>query len=162
MEYLYAPWRDVYFNNKDKNFCPFCHCKHELNKDEKLGVIFRAKECFGIMNKFPYSPGHFMIIPYEHLENIEDLSDDTWLEISHFVRIGVKILKENFHAKGVNIGMNLGSAAGAGIAPHCHYHLIPRWQGDTNFITTIGQTRVCGSDLKKVYTTLCKAFKDYV
>ncbi|MCR6571761.1 HIT family protein [Campylobacter insulaenigrae] len=162
MDYLYAPWREMYFNNKEKEDCPFCHCTENLNEDEKLGVIFRAKYCFGVMNKFPYSPGHFMIIPYEHIENIEDLNDEAWIQISHLVKIGVKILKRELFAKGVNIGMNLGSAAGAGIAPHCHYHLVPRWSGDTNFITTIANTRVCGNDLKKIYNKLNKAFLTYV
>lgn len=162
MEYLYAPWRDTYFNQKDKNSCPFCKCNEILDQDEAFGMIFRAKYCFAIMNKFPYSPGHFMIIPYEHTENIEDLDDKIWIQMSQYVQIGVKILKDELFAQGVNIGMNLSTAAGAGIAPHCHYHLVPRWQGDTNFITTIANTRVCGSDLKQIYKKLRKAFLAHV
>lgn len=80
--------------------------------------------------------------------------------MSHFVRLGVKILKEQIHANGVNIGMNLSKDAGAGIAFHCHYHLVPRWAGDTNFITTIGETRVCGTNIEQVYQKLVLAFKN--
>ncbi|WP_348518305.1 HIT domain-containing protein [Campylobacter sp. CCS1377] len=162
MQYLHAPWRSEYFKSKNNDLCPFCSVSKELDKDEERGVIFRKKYCFGIMNLYPYSPGHFMVIPYEHLENIEDLSEEAWQEISSMVRFGVKILKQTLHAKGVNIGMNLGEQAGAGIAPHCHYHLVPRWAGDTNFITTIAQTRVCGKDLGKIYLQIKQAYKEYL
>ena len=131
-------------------------------KDSELGVIFRAKFCFGIMNLYPYSPGHFMVIPYAHEEQIAALSNEAWQEMSHFVREGVGILQKALGAKGVNIGMNLGVSAGAGIAAHCHYHLVPRWAGDTNFITTIAHTRVCGRDLGEIYEKLCSEFKGVV
>lgn len=101
-----------------------------------------------------------MVIPYIHEEHIENLSDEIWQEMSYFVRLGVKILKEQIHANGVNIGMNLSKDAGAGIAFHCHYHLVPRWSGDTNFITTIGETRVCGTNIEQVYQKLVLAFKN--
>ncbi|MBS4240454.1 HIT family protein [Campylobacter vulpis] len=157
MEHLYAPWRSEYLEEKSE-FCPFCVCAKKLKSDEELGVLFRARHCFGVMNRYPYTPGHFMIIPYKHEEHIENLSEEEWGEMSLFVRKGVKILKEHLKASGVNIGMNLSVAAGAGIASHCHYHLVPRWRGDTNFITSIGQTRVCGADLEKMYQKLFKAF----
>lgn len=156
MQHLYAPWREKYLN-EDKNVCPFC-----LNgsvKDTRLGVIFRAKFCFGIMNLYPYSPGHFMVVPYTHEENIEKLDIEIWQEMNFFVREGVQVLKNKLGAKGVNIGMNLGEQAGAGIAKHCHYHLVPRWSGDTNFITTIANTRVCGKNLQKLYEELCAEFR---
>lgn len=106
MQYLYAPWRSEYFE-KEKSICPFCDCANKIKSDEELGVIFRAKHCFGVMNRYPYSAGHFMVIPYIHEEHIENLSDEIWQEMSYFVRLGVKILKEQIHANGVNIGMNL-------------------------------------------------------
>ncbi|KAA6226436.1 MULTISPECIES: HIT family protein [unclassified Campylobacter] len=158
MQHLYAPWREIYFTKKEEG-CPFCKCVENEEKDHEFGILFRAKFCFGVMNKYPYSPGHFMIIPYKHEENIENLDEKTWQEMSFFVRIGVKILKDSIKAKGVNIGMNLGNMAGAGIAPHCHYHLVPRYNGDTNFITTIAKTRVCGVDFDKLYEKLLSAFK---
>lgn len=155
MQYLYAPWRQQYFN-EDKSICPFC--LKEQENDEKRGIIFRAKFCFGVMNLYPYSPGHFMVIPYKHEEEIEKLELEIWQEMSYYVRSGVGILKDKLKAKGVNIGMNLGEQAGAGIAKHCHYHLVPRWNGDTNFITTIAQTRVCGKDLDEIYKILRAEF----
>ncbi|MCX2683220.1 HIT domain-containing protein [Campylobacter sp. MIT 21-1685] len=158
MQYLYAPWRSEYFKQKGKE-CPFCICAKETKNDEGLGVLFRSSKCFGVMNRFPYSPGHFMIIPYIHEEHIENLNEQTWQEMSHFVRLGVRILKKELCASGVNIGMNLSTDAGAGIAPHCHYHLVPRYKGDTNFITTIAQTRVYGNDSKQMYDTLSQAFR---
>ncbi len=157
MQYLYAPWREKYHKEKPST-CPFCECANENRSDEELGVIFRARHCFGVLNRYPYTPGHFMIIPYKHEEKIEKLDDETWQEMSHFVKKGVEILKNELSAGGVNIGMNLGKEAGAGIAPHCHYHLIPRWAGDTNFITTLAQVRVCGSDIEKIYKKLVLAF----
>lgn len=158
MQHLYAPWREKYFEqSKGKESCPFC-LSGSAN-DTRLGVIFRAKFCFGIMNLYPYSPGHFMVVPYTHEENIEKLDIEIWNEMSYFVREGVKVLKNKLGAKGVNIGMNLGEQAGAGIAKHCHYHLVPRWNGDTNFITTIANTRVCGKNLQKLYEELCTEFQ---
>ncbi|TQR59066.1 HIT family protein [Campylobacter troglodytis] len=155
MDYLYAPWRQKYFENKE-NTCPFC--LDDTVNDEERGVIFRARTCFGVMNLYPYSPGHFMIIPYKHEEEIQNLELQIWQEMSLFVRFGVEILKKRLKARGVNIGMNLGAEAGAGIAKHCHYHLVPRWSGDTNFITTIGQIRVCGRDLQEIYKILKEEF----
>lgn len=160
MEHLYAPWRQKYFDEK-RTICPFCACTQKLESDESLGVIFRAKYSFAVMNRYPYSPGHFMIIPYTHTENIEDLEAKVWQEMSELVRFGVKVLKAEFHASGVNIGMNLGSTAGAGIAAHCHYHLVPRFKADTNFITTIANTRVYGTQVDEVYKKLYTAFKDF-
>ena len=100
-----------------------------------------------------------MVVPYAHEEQISSLSLGTWQEMSFFVREGVGILQKALGAKGVNVGMNLGTPAGAGIAAHCHYHLVPRWAGDTNFITTIAHTRVCGRDLNEIYECLKAEFK---
>lgn len=160
MQHLYAPWRQKYFE-EDKSLCPFCAVSKRLESDEKLGVFLRARHCFGVMNAYPYAPGHFMIIPYIHEENIEKLELEIWQEMSLLVREGVAILKEKFKAGGVNIGMNLGAVAGAGISAHCHYHLVPRWSGDTNFITSIAELRVCGRDLQGLYKELSLAFKPF-
>lgn len=157
MQHLYAPWREKYFSEK-RDKCPFCKAVQSPSEDNERGVVFRGKYCFGIMNLYPYSPGEFMVIPNEHSDNIESLKRECWIEISDYVRMGVRILKQSLGAKGVNIGMNLGSPAGAGIAEHVHYHLVPRWQGDTNFITTIAQTRVAGVDFEGLYHKIKKAF----
>jgi len=156
MQHLCAPWRSEYFSAK-KDSCVFCDVINS-DDDDKNGVLFRAKHCFGIMNLYPYSPGHFMIIPNQHTDKIEELDEQTWFEMSKFVRLGVKILKKELYANGVNIGMNLGKAAGAGIAEHVHYHLVPRWSGDTNFITTISDVRVNGTPFYPLFEKLKKAF----
>ena len=156
MQHLCAPWRSEYFSTK-KDSCVFCDVINS-DDDDKNGVLFRAKHCFGIMNLYPYSPGHFMIIPNQHTDKIEELDEQTWFEMSKFVRLGVEILKKELYANGVNIGMNLGKAAGAGIAEHVHYHLVPRWSGDTNFITTISDVRVNGTPFHPLFEKLKKAF----
>ena len=156
MQHLCAPWRGEYFSAK-KDSCVFCDVINS-DDDDKNGVLFRAKHCFGIMNLYPYSPGHFMIIPNQHTDKIEELDEQTWFEMSKFVRLGVEILKKELYANGVNIGMNLGKAAGAGIAEHVHYHLVPRWSGDTNFITTISDVRVNGTPFHPLFEKLKKAF----
>jgi len=112
------------------------------------------------MNLFPYSPGAFMVIPYKHIDNIENLELEIWQEMSFYVRLGVRVLKEQIGATGVNIGMNLGETAGAGIAGHVHYHLVPRWRGDTNFITTIGCVRVNGVPFSDLYEKIKDGFKN--
>ena len=156
MQHLCAPWRSEYFSAK-KDSCVFCDVISS-DDDDKNGVLFRAKHCFGIMNLYPYSPGHFMIIPNQHTDKIEELDEQTWFEMSKFVRLGVELLKKELYANGVNIGMNLGKAAGAGIAEHVHYHLVPRWSGDTNFITTISDVRVNGTPFYPLFEKLKKAF----
>lgn len=154
MERLYAPWRFEYVTEEKIEGCVFCHICNHINEDEKLGVIFRDKNCYVVMNKYPYSPGHMMVIPNFHTDKIEDLDDDVWIEMSLRVKQGVKLLKDCLNAEGVNLGMNLSKAAGAGIAEHVHYHLVPRWLGDTNFITTVGDTRVYPVDFQKLYLKL--------
>jgi diadenosine tetraphosphate (Ap4A) HIT family hydrolase len=162
METLYAPWRTQYHTNQGKiSGCVFCHIVENINDDEKLGVLHREKEFFIVMNKYPYTPGHFMIIPNHHTANLEDLNSEVFAKISQFAQKGVKMLKDILNAQGVNIGMNLGVAGGAGIAPHIHMHLLPRWSGDTNFITTIGDTRVYGSEFDEIYQKLRVASADY-
>ena len=158
---LYAPWRTEYIQGQKIEGCVFCHIVKNLDKDEELGVLYRANHSFVVMNKYPYSPGHFMVIPNEHIDNLENLDQNVWLEMARLTQQGVKLLKDLLNAEGVNIGMNLGAAAGAGIAEHIHMHLVPRWQRDTNFITTIGQTRVYSTDFQKIYKKLKEHAKEY-
>ncbi|AII14659.1 HIT family hydrolase, FHIT branch [Campylobacter iguaniorum] len=157
MKHEFAPWRSEYFSNKTDG-CVFCQMQ-DGNNDENF-ILFRAQNCFGVMNRYPYTLGEFMVIPYLHTDNIESLDEQIWQEMSHFVRLGVGVLKDKLHANGVNIGMNLGAAAGAGIAEHIHYHLVPRWSRDTNFITTIGYTRIHGVPFYEQYKVLKEAFDE--
>ena len=160
MDYMYAPWRDDYINGKEKG-CPFCNIANDDgSKDPERHVLYRAKNCFLVMNKYPYTPGHFMVIPNEHQNAIEDLPSEVWLEMSEFVQKSVKLLKEDFKADGVNIGMNLGECGGAGIAEHVHFHIVPRWKKDMNFITTIANTRVYSTDFQRIYEKLSNIIKE--
>ena len=151
---LYAPWRNEYVTQEKIEGCVFCHISKNGQDDQKLHVLYRDEHCFMVMNRYPYTPGHFMIIPHYHTDALEELDGDVWLHISSLAQKGVKMLKEGFGAQGVNLGMNLGAEAGAGIAQHIHLHLVPRWRGDTNFITTVGNTRVYSNDFEKIYRKL--------
>ena len=153
MERIYAPWRNEYVTEEKIKGCVFCHISQNL-EDENLQVIFSDALCYVVMNKYPYSPGHIMVIPHFHTDCIEELSDDIWQQMSLRVKQGVKLLKEVMPCEGVNIGMNLGEISGAGIAQHVHYHLLPRWRGDTNFISTIGNTRVYPVDFEGIFLKL--------
>ena len=157
---LYAPWRDEYIKSKDVVGCVFCHIS--THDDEDLHILHKDEHCFIVMNKYPYTPGHFMIIPHFHTDKLEDLDPLVWLHISSLAQKGVALLKEGMNAQGVNIGMNLGAAAGAGIAEHIHLHLVPRWQRDTNFITSIAQTRVYSTDFEKIYQKIKHLLPEYI
>ncbi len=153
MEHLYAPWRYSYVSEEKIEACVFCHISKNLD-DEKMQVLFYDEYCFVVMNKFPYSPGHMMVIPHFHTDKLEDLDEKIWQVLSIRVKQGVKLLRDTMSCEGVNIGMNLGKAAGAGIEQHIHYHLLPRWIGDTNFISSIGNTRVYPVNFDDIYNKL--------
>jgi len=158
---LYAPWRSDYITAGKIEGCVFCHISSHVQENETLHVLYRDEHCFVVMNRYPYTPGHFMIIPHCHTDKLEALESEAWLRIADLTQKGVRLLKESFNAEGVNIGMNLGGAAGAGIAEHIHLHLVPRWRGDTNFITSISQTRVYSSDFEKIYRKILSEVPNY-
>lgn len=160
MEHLYSPWRYAYVTEEKIEGCVFCHISKNLD-NEKLQVLFSDEHCYVVMNKFPYSPGHMMVIPHIHTDKIEDLPVEVWTAMSLRVQQGVRMLKEIMPCEGCNIGMNLGDAAGAGIAQHVHYHMLPRWSGDTNFISAIGGTRVYPADFEEILLKLKKASLTY-
>jgi diadenosine tetraphosphate (Ap4A) HIT family hydrolase len=160
MEHLYAPWRYSYVSEDKIKGCVFCHISKNLD-DDKLQVLFHDEYCYIVMNKYPYTPGHMMVIPHFHTSNIEELDAEVWERMGIRVRQGVKLLKEIMPCEGVNIGMNLGKAAGAGIEEHVHYHMLPRWAGDTNFISSIAQTRVYPADFHEIFLKLKNNAKKY-
>ncbi len=160
-EILYAPWRNDYVSGERIEGCVFCHISNHSDDDTDLHVLYRDEHCFVVMNRYPYTPGHFMIIPHLHTDTLEALESEVWLHMSDLAQKGVRLLKECFNAQGVNIGMNLGSAAGAGIADHIHMHLVPRWRGDTNFLTSIGATRVYSTDFEKIYQKILSEIPNY-
>ena len=159
---LYAPWRDEYVAGKKIEGCVFCHISENSQDDSDLHVLYRDELCFIVMNKYPYTPGHFMIIPHLHTDKLEELPSETWLHMSSLAQKGVRLLKEGFGAHGVNIGMNLGKTAGAGIAEHIHMHLVPRFERDTNFITSIAKTRVYSTDFERIYMKIKALIPKYI
>ena len=156
---LYAPWRNEYVAGAKDQGCVFCNISENPAFDEEHHVLYRDEYCFMVMNRYPYTPGHFMIIPHHHTDALESLESETWLHMTALAQRGVRMLKESLGAHGVNIGMNLGKAGGAGIAEHIHLHLVPRWERDTNFITSIAQTRVYSTDFERIYQKLKEAFR---
>lgn len=162
MKNLYAPWRTQYFNKKkaekiNKDKCPFC-TKISENKDAKNFIIFRGKHNFVILNLYPYNAGHVMILPNKHVSCISDLSTK---EANEFIKLTGKMvdtLKSTLGAEGINAGFNLGRAAGAGIPSHLHMHVVPRWKGDTNFISTIGEIKQISFDMNEIYKKLKNNF----
>lgn len=159
---LYAPWRSEYISGEKIEGCVFCYIsKNKEFDEERHKVLYRDDICFIVMNRYPYTPGHFMIIPHAHVQALEELSEKEWLHISKLARRGVKLLRERFGATGVNLGMNLGESAGAGIAEHIHLHLVPRFNRDTNFITTTAKTRVYSTDFEKIYRDFLSVAEEY-
>jgi len=159
---LYAPWRDDYVTGKKIDGCVFCYISKNITDDEENHILYRDEYCFIVMNRYPYTPGHFMIIPHIHTDKLENLDPKIWLHMSELAQKSVKLLKEGFNAQGVNIGMNLGKSAGAGIAEHIHMHLVPRWERDTNFITSIAQTRVYSTDFEKIFFKIKNLIPKYL
>lgn len=159
---LYAPWRTDYISGQKIEGCVFCHISTHSQEDEALHVLYRDDHCFIVMNRYPYTPGHFMIIPHQHTDSLEALPETVWLQMSALAQKGVRMLKEGFGAQGVNLGMNLGKAGGAGIAEHIHLHLVPRWERDTNFITAIGETRVYSTDFERIYKKMLGLVPDFI
>jgi diadenosine tetraphosphate (Ap4A) HIT family hydrolase len=159
---LYAPWRDEYIAGEKIEGCVFCHISKNSKKQSDLHILHSDAHCFIVMNKYPYTPGHFMIIPHFHTDKLEALNAESWLHMSKLAQQCVRLLKEGFGAHGVNIGMNLGAPAGAGIAEHIHMHLVPRFNRDTNFITSIAKTRVYSTDFERIYKKIKELIPEYL
>jgi ATP adenylyltransferase len=158
MESMCAPWRMEYLKGEKPDGCVFCKCS--IRCDDY--VVFEGKTCFVMLNRYPYVNGHLMVIPERHLGDIAELTQEERIEIFSLLDASVKVLKEAMNPQGFNIGMNLGKAGGAGIAEHAHVHVIPRWEGDTNFMTVISQVRVIPEDLASTAAKLSPLFKKYI
>ena len=157
-EVLFAPWRYEYLVAEKSNGCIFCRAAASDNEDESL-VVYRVRRVFVLLNRYPYTNGHLMVAPYEHLPRLSDSGVETLNELVSTVARGEKILIENYRTDGLNIGINLGSAAGAGVEDHYHVHLVPRWSGDTNFMTTAGGVRVVPEELSVTRRRLAPLFE---
>lgn len=164
MKKLWAPWRLEYIlqekeEQSDCSGCIFCKLGEADTGEESL-VLKKGQHAYVVMNKFPYTNGHLMVIPYRHLQEFTELTADELKEISEFKQECLKVLKKVYNPQGFNIGMNLGEAAGAGIAEHLHDHIVPRWSGDHNFMPVIGEVRVMMEHVKKTFERLSKVFNE--
>ena len=160
MDNLWAPWRMQYVRAPKKNNGETFLKKLEDGNDEENLVLFRGEHSFVCMNLYPYNNGHIMILPNNIVEIPEELDDVTQFEIMKIASISMKIIREKMNAEGFNFGANIGTSAGAGIAEHLHFHIVPRWKGDTNFMPVIGNTKVHVQGLNDTYVMLRPFFKN--
>ncbi len=156
---LWAPWRMEYIKSAKEPGCIFCDRPQQSNDRENL-IVHRGAHCFVIMNKFPYNNGHLMVVPYRHQAAIENLNAAENQEMMALLQISAKALQQVMSPQGFNIGMNVGRIAGAGIDDHLHFHLVPRWDGDTNFMPITGHTKVVSEGLWETWEKLHAAFQE--
>ena len=156
MEKLWAPWRMKYIEQADKmEGCIFCILPAQQKDNENL-ILYRGKTAFIMLNGFPYNCGHLMVAPFKHTADMYALKDDDLLELDHLVRYSVRLLTAAMQPDGFNLGVNLGRSAGAGVVDHIHWHVVPRWDGDTNFMPVTAGTKVLPESLQATYENLKK------
>lgn len=154
---LWAPWRMEYIRSladENREGCFLCKYRDAAGEDATNHVVWRTDHVFVVMNRFPYTNGHLLISPYGHLEDLTDLDEDTFLDLWRQTRDAKGVLDAALHPNGVNIGINFGLCAGAGLPGHVHVHIVPRWTGDTNFMAVIGDVRVVPESLDRMYERL--------
>lgn len=158
MDYLWTPWRYAYITEaKGDPRCVFCDKQNE--KDDRTSwIVHRGKHCYICLNAFPYTSGHVMVIPYQHLDELQKLPEEAAQEMMALCQRTETALRNLYHPDGINLGMNLGAAAGAGVAGHLHMHVLPRWVADANFMTVIGETRILPETLEKTWQRMRKEF----
>lgn len=164
MKKLYAPWRGTYTKGTVRNRkkttlskdCVFCKIAKE-KKDSANFILKRFKHNYIVLNRYPYNAGHLLVIPMAHKGRLSDLSPEARTELIELLSMSETVLRSALKAEGINIGLNQGKAAGAGIPQHLHFHLLPRWEGDTNFLPTLADAKQVSFDLKEIYQTLKKA-----
>jgi ATP adenylyltransferase len=157
MDKLWAPWRVAYIRNPGKG-CFFCQGLQAKDQRQVL-IIEKSKNAFIIMNRFPYNNGHIMVAPIRHIPSFEQLDDDEILDIHHLLTRAVKALSITMNPQGFNIGINQGRIAGAGVIDHMHIHIVPRWQGDTNFMPVLSDTKVVSESLLDTYEKIAQGLR---
>ncbi len=158
MDYLFTPWRYAFVSSAHAaSDCLFCELP-KVQNDEKTLIVHRDKHCFVILNAYPYTTGHVMVVPYQHVDQLQRLSSEAAQEMMELTRKLEGILRELYRPEGLNLGMNLGKAAGAGIAGHIHMHVLPRWTADASFISVIGETRILPEELATTYKRIRAKF----
>jgi ATP adenylyltransferase len=162
MDQLWAPWRmELIQKGEPQGGCIFCDLPRKTNDRENL-ILGRTANTFAILNKYPYNNGHLMVVPRTHTGDLHGLPEAEWQELNTMLRAALKIVQDAYKPHGANVGINLGRVAGAGIADHAHWHVVPRWNGDTNFMPVLGLTKVMIEHLYESWDRLRPAFaKDY-
>lgn len=162
MDKLWSPWRSNYiesFNQEKKSSaCIFCDAVNQNISDDNSLKVFDNKTCFAVLNLYPYNSGHLMVVPKKHVSDLYQLSDDTISEMMVTVKLSMRALDSVMKPHGYNVGANLGKAAGAGIDDHLHIHVVPRWNGDTNFMPALGDVKIISQDLIQTKKNLVEAF----
>jgi len=159
MDYLWTPWRYAYVSTAEKAAgCVFCDAV-KASDDGKTLIVHRARHCFVILNAYPYTPGHVMIVPYEHLDELQKLPSEAASEMMALAQRMETVLRELYQPDGINLGMNIGKAAGAGIAGHIHMHVLPRWVADANFVSVVCETRILPETLEETWKRMTKALQ---
>jgi ATP adenylyltransferase len=163
LDRLWSPWRYDYIASSgtpesSTRGCVFCSIRDDPARDELNFVLFRGEHNFVVLNIYPYISGHLLVVPYEHVGDLDAAAKQTTDELMDLTKRCQTALRAAYQPAGLNLGMNLGKAAGAGIADHIHIHILPRWEGDTNFMSTVGETRVIPEDLQTTYQKLRARF----
>ena len=159
MNHLWSPWRMTYIEKHEKvEGCVFCNAQAKADSAENL-IAFRGQNVYVILNRYPYTSGHLMVIPFKHAPNLEELDAETRAEMMELTSRCTAILQRAYRAESFNVGINIGEAAGAGVLGHIHIHIVPRWHGDTNFMSTLGETRVLPESLEDTYKRVREGFE---
>jgi ATP adenylyltransferase len=160
MDYLWTPWRYAYVAGINKTSgCVFCDLL-QSGDDAKARIVYRGRHCFVILNTYPYTAGHVMILPYAHLDELQKLPGEAAHEMMELAQRMERVLRQLYAPDGINLGMNIGQAAGAGVAGHIHMHALPRWLADANFVSVIGETRILPESLETTYERIKGAMKE--
>ena len=154
MKRLWAPWRTTFLHGPRPRGCIFCRAKRRPANDRKTFVVARGRRAFALLNVYPYNNGHVMIAPYRHVGALDALHAEEWAELLRLLQRLLPKLKRHLHPHGVNVGLNLGRAAGAGIPGHLHLHVVPRWVGDVNFMPILTDAKVISQSLTELYRLL--------
>jgi len=159
---IWAPWRVEYIDAlaEGADDCFLCRCRDEKDNDEKNLLLWRGRRSFAILNRFPYTGGHSMVAPLEHVAELAELDGETMREMMELLRDLQRVLARTIRAEGFNIGMNIGRCAGAGLPGHLHVHIVPRWRGDTNFMPVFGKVHVIPTSLELLYAQLREASEE--
>jgi ATP adenylyltransferase len=158
MNHIWSPWRMKYIEKTEKEEgCVFCNAQAKEDNATNL-IAFRGQFSFVILNRYPYTSGHLMVIPFKHVATLEELDPATRAEMIELTSQCMTVLRKTYNPQAFNMGANIGEAAGAGVPGHFHIHIVPRWGGDTNFMSTLGETRVLPESMEDTYKRVCEGF----